>query len=189
MITRYGVSMTNRIINMVKTCPTCTTDDISRCVEHSWTLDNEDLRAGVVHLRPKEMAKLGDSAVTKLASTETGAKKHSDGKLPVHLIPPEITIALAEALDVGVRKGYGERNWEKGLKIDSVHLASALRHITRYRLGEDTNTESAPDGTEIKIHHLKAALVNIAMAVTQVMRGREDLDDRAIKINRVLNNE
>lgn len=111
---------------------------------------------------------------------DSGAKKDNKGKLPYHLITKEMMDALAEGLQLGLDKGYGARNWEKGLPIVSVSLSSALRHIFKYMSFEDLNIEIHPTtGEELDpVHHLSCAMINIGMAITQIKRGRTDLDDR-----------
>lgn len=110
----------------------------------------------------------------------SGGLKHSEAKLPFHLITPEMESALAEGLNLGINKGYPTRNWEKGLPLDECHVAAARRHINKWRSGEDFNKEAHMETGEAvpNVHHLICAYVNLGMAVTQIMRQREDLDDR-----------
>lgn len=109
-----------------------------------------------------------------------GAQKHATGKLPYHLITREMMDGLARGLNLGIEKGYPARNWEKGLPIHECSLASALRHIFKFIDGEDMNIEQNMKTGEdcTPINHLECALTNLAMAVTQINRGRTDLDDR-----------
>ena len=126
---------------------------------------------------PEAIDKYGEPVI--LEETSTRAKKHKLGKLRIDLIPPEITLALAEGFELGVNKGYGERNWEQGLLFCSESLAAAKRHILKWELGEDMNIETSKDGKPLKLHHLKCALINLAMIITQIERGNsEKLDDR-----------
>lgn len=105
----------------------------------------------------------------------TGATKDFHGKLRIDLVTPEMTRAIAEVLGTACASGkYKERDWELGLPITSVSLASAKRHILKYELGEDIDGESG-------LHHLKHALTNLAMAVTAVDRGNINLDDRPVR--------
>ena len=115
-----------------------------------------------------------------IEKTAQGGSKHSKGKLPFHLITPEMMTALAEGLQLGLDKGYGARNWEDGLNIHECSLASGLRHIFKYIAGEDYNIETNFEtGEELDpVHHLVCAFINLGMAVTQIKRGRDDLDDR-----------
>lgn len=109
---------------------------------------------------------------------DSGAKKDNEGKLPYDLITKEMMDALAEGLSCGIKKGYDERNWEKGLPIMKGHIAASLRHIFKFMGGEDINVEKGKDGANIETHHLANAMVHLGMAITQIKRKREELDDR-----------
>lgn len=109
---------------------------------------------------------------------ETGGKKDTAGKLPLHLVPPEVVEIFAKVTQVGVDKGYAPRNWEKGLPINEGHLAAAERHMLRYKKGEDNNPEVLKDGTLSDAHHLEHAAWHLMAAAVQINRGRVDLDDR-----------
>ena len=109
--------------------------------------------------------------------------KQKDGKLRFDLIPPELSLAYAEVATFGIEKlkSLGvekpERNWEKGLKLVEDHLAAAHRHINKWERGIDLDEESG-------LLHLKHAMWHIAGMITQIERGRTDLDDRASKVGR-----
>jgi len=106
--------------------------------------------------------------------------KQKDGKLRFDLIPPELSLAYAEVATFGIEKlkSLGvekpERNWEKGLKLVEDHLAAAQRHINKWERGIDLDEESG-------LLHLKHAMWHIAGMITQIERGRTDLDDRPIQ--------
>lgn len=68
------------------------------------------------------------------------AMKETHKKLRMELIPPEVLWAYAEMLDAGAKK-YAPRNWEKGHSRDTVY-AALMRHLTKWRLGYDLDTES-----------------------------------------------
>lgn len=53
--------------------------------------------------------------------------KHDQGKLPLHLIAPELNDALGEILAFGAGK-YGDRNWEKGMAWHRP-FSACLRHL------------------------------------------------------------
>jgi hypothetical protein len=138
-------------------------------------------------VRPKSGEKVEyidhESLIKGVKVHKGGGQKHNSGKLPYYLITKEMMDALAEALQLGMEKGYPERNWEKGLPICEASLSSAISHIFKYQSGVDYNVEDKLDGSGKckEVHHLACAMVNIGMAITQIKRGREDLDDRAVK--------
>jgi hypothetical protein len=103
-------------------------------------------------------------------SHSTGAQKDTLGKLRFDLIPPEVLIALAEVYTFGMMK-YAARNWENGLLLEEHHGAAMMRHFTQWRMRKDYDPESA-------LNHLKHALFHLAAMITQIERGRTDLDDR-----------
>jgi hypothetical protein len=114
----------------------------------------------------------------KFNEFDTGAKKHTERKLRVDLVPTEIIKSFAEVSQVGIDKGYEERNWEKGLPF-SVHLAAAQRHIIEHLDGDTFNIEKLPDGTVVgKSRHLEHALWHLGAVVTHARKGRTELDDR-----------
>lgn len=98
--------------------------------------------------------------------------KLDDGKLPMHLLPPEAIDALAERLQVGMRK-YQERNWEKGIVFSRLFSAT-MRHLLAFWRGEDIDKD---DG----LCHLSGVLINVAFMISFTRRGRTDLDDRPVK--------
>ncbi len=117
--------------------------------------------------------------------TDTGGKKDTEGKLRFDLIPPEVLEEYAKILTDGAKK-YSERNWEKGLKLQEHHLGAALRHINKWQKGEDINKEIIWDKIKkvfitTENNHMSHALWHICAIVTQIARGRKDLDDRRSK--------
>lgn len=101
---------------------------------------------------------------------ETGASKDLQNKLRYDLIPPEVLEALAEVLTYGMNK-YSAKNWEYGLPLEAAHGAAHMRHYEKWRKGIDVDEESG-------FSHISHSLCNLAMMVTQIKRGRTDLDDR-----------
>ena len=101
---------------------------------------------------------------TKLSS---GAEKHLDSKIPIGLVHPEMIMALAEVLAYGAQK-YEPNDWLKGIPHWMLY-DSCMRHMMSWRQGVDIDPESG-------LHHLEHALTNLAMIVTQIRLGREDLD-------------
>lgn len=58
-----------------------------------------------------------------------------DGKGRCDLLPPRAILRLARHFEEGAKK-YGERNWEKGIPINSF-IDSSIRHIMKYMAGQD----------------------------------------------------
>lgn len=99
------------------------------------------------------------------------AKKLDGGKLPMHLVPPEVTEALALILGPGAKK-YGERNWEQGgLTWDRLY-AAAQRHLqeahkfvsTGGKYGEWIDQDTGQP-------HIYCALAELTFIVTYERRG------------------
>jgi hypothetical protein len=80
--------------------------------------------------------------------------KYDENKLRMDLIPNEALIGMAEVFGFGANK-YGDHNWRMGIKHSRLY-AAAQRHLISYWSGETKDIESG-------LHHLKHALVNIAM--------------------------
>lgn len=67
---------------------------------------------------------------------ETGAVRDmQEGKGRCDLLPPIAILRLARHFEAGAKK-YGERNWEKGIPINSF-IDSAIRHVMKYMAGMD----------------------------------------------------
>ncbi len=65
---------------------------------------------------------------------DTGAVRDMPtGKGRCDLLPAAAILRLSKHFEAGAVK-YGERNWEKGIPINS-YIDSALRHILKYMLG------------------------------------------------------
>jgi len=66
---------------------------------------------------------------------ETGAKREDKtGKGRCDLLPPRALIRLSKHYEAGGAI-YGDRNWEKGIKI-SKHIDSGIRHLLNYLDGK-----------------------------------------------------
>lgn len=73
---------------------------------------------------------------------DTGSVRDTDTDKPRYdLIPPEALLRLALLYTRGAKK-YDARNWEKGQPV-SVLMASLMRHLEAYRLGERTEDHMA----------------------------------------------
>lgn len=66
---------------------------------------------------------------------ETGAVRDmQEGKGRCDLLPPAAVLRLARHFEEGAKK-YGDRNWEKGIPINSF-IDSAIRHTLKYMAGQ-----------------------------------------------------
>ena len=66
--------------------------------------------------------------------------RDDEGKPPIHLIPAEAILMLANIFEYGSKK-YGDRNWEKGMDWSRMY-ASAMRHMLAFWMGENDDRES-----------------------------------------------
>ena len=102
-------------------------------------------------------------------NTATGTALKFDGdKLPLHLLSTEAMNQTAAVLKFGAQK-YAEHNWRKGFAW-SRPLAAAMRHITAFNDGEDTDPESG-------LSHLAHAACCI-MFLLEFEKTHQHLDDR-----------
>jgi hypothetical protein len=94
-------------------------------------------------------------------------RKDDKGKLPLHLLPPEMLEAVAEVLDFGASK-YAPRNWELGMDWSRPY-AALLRHMLAWWGGEDKDPETG-------LSHLAHAGCCIGFLITYERRnaGRDD---------------
>jgi len=95
-----------------------------------------------------------------------------DGKKPpIHLIPPECIIAIAEVLEMGMAK-YGENNWRKDLQHTtwSRTYSSIMRHMLAWFMGEDKDPESG-------LSHLAHAMTQLMILFIQ-QKFAPKMDDR-----------
>jgi hypothetical protein len=96
------------------------------------------------------------------------ALKFDTDKLPLHLLSTEAMNQTAAVLKFGAEK-YAEHNWRKGFAW-SRPLSAAMRHITAFNAGEDTDPESG-------LSHLAHAACCI-MFLLEFEKTHQDLDDR-----------
>jgi hypothetical protein len=93
--------------------------------------------------------------------------KFDQGKLGMHLLPPELLIGVSSILDFGAKK-YAPRNWEKGMDWSRV-FSSLMRHMWAWWRGEDKDPETG-------MSHLWHAGCNIAFLIAYEERkvGKDD---------------
>lgn len=92
-----------------------------------------------------------------------------EAKCPLHLVPPALTIGVAEAMADGARK-YGAYNFRDSKIKCSVYTAAILRHLFAYMDGEENAKDSG-------VHHLKHAAACIALMLDSQSTGTF-VDDR-----------
>lgn len=100
--------------------------------------------------------------------TSGSAMKFDGDKLPLHLLSTEAMNQTAAVLKFGAQK-YAEHNWRKGFAW-SRPLSAAMRHITAFNAGEDTDPESG-------LSHLAHAACCI-MFLLEFEKTHPHLDDR-----------
>lgn len=96
------------------------------------------------------------------------AMKFDDGKLPIHLVDPEIILELAKVLDFGAKK-YEAHNWKIGIPVTRYYSA-LQRHLFAWLECEDKDPESGLD-------HLSHAACNLMFLIYH-MKNNPKLDDR-----------
>ena len=67
-------------------------------------------------------------------------RKDDQGKLPYHLLPPELMEGVATVLDFGAKK-YAPRNWEMGMAW-SRPFSALMRHMWAWWRGEKADPET-----------------------------------------------
>jgi len=100
-----------------------------------------------------------------------GTKK-DDGKDPWDLLAWDAVREVVKVLAFGVRK-YERRNWEKGIKYSRCYSA-AIRHLTAWWAGEETDNESG-------LNHLAHAMCCVLFLLAYRVRGMDQFDDRPHK--------
>lgn len=96
--------------------------------------------------------------------------KYDTGKLPYHLVPPELLEGMCSVLDFGARK-YTPRNWELGMDW-SRPFSALMRHMWAWWRGESVDPETG-------MSHLWHAGCCIAFLIAYEQRG-VGTDDRPI---------
>jgi hypothetical protein len=112
-----------------------------------------------------ELLENGDILVA--TDKEKGTKNDSN-KAPIHMIPEDAILGMAEAFAYGAKK-YDRFNYRKGLEITRL-TDSLMRHTLAFLKGEDIDPESG-------LHHTKHILANAAM-IEYTRIYRPECDDR-----------
>ena len=116
----------------------------------------------IAHLTESERSDLAEALEKELANLPAKGVKHDQGKLPYHLIPPELLSSVADILDFGAKK-YAARNWEAGMDWSRV-FGALQRHLWAWWGGEKQDPETGKS-------HLWHAGCCIAFLITYEMRG------------------
>lgn len=80
------------------------------------------------------------SKTVRTQFTSGAVRDMQEGKGRCDLLPPLAILRLARHFEMGAKK-YGDRNWEKGILINSF-IDSAIRHIMKYMAGQQTLPET-----------------------------------------------
>jgi hypothetical protein len=80
--------------------------------------------------------------------------KDDSNKVPIHLIPTEAILGMAQALGMGAKK-YGAYNFRSGIEYTRI-IDSLMRHTLAYLAGEENDQESG-------LPHTYHMLANAAM--------------------------
>ena len=97
-----------------------------------------------------------------------------EGKVRLDLVPPEVIMALGDALTYGTKGKYEDRNWEKGIAWSRTY-ASLMRHLMAWLMSEDELDE------ESKLTHLEAALFRLSCLITYERRQMYKFDDLTVR--------
>jgi hypothetical protein len=115
-----------------------------------------------------DTARIPQETIDAIQKQFGSALKFDGDKLPLHLLSTEAMNQTAAVLKFGAQK-YAEHNWRKGFAW-SRPLSAAMRHITAFNNGEDTDPESG-------LSHLAHAACCI-MFLLEFEKTHPHLDDR-----------
>lgn len=104
---------------------------------------------------------------TQQQSTKNGIK-HDAEKPDLSLVSFAALNEVAKVMTYGKQK-YAAHNWRLGLKNTRL-VASSLRHITAYMMGEDKDPETG-------LSHISHAICGLMMLMENILL-RPSLDDR-----------
>lgn len=92
------------------------------------------------------------------------------------LLPLDSLYEVLKVYSFGIKKGYPERNWEKGMNYSRIYNP-ILRHTTKWFIGQDLDEES-------NLPHLAHATWNCLTGLTYQLRSMTKFDDRVkVKLN------
>jgi len=99
--------------------------------------------------------------------------KFDQGKAPLHLIPPEVLMSMAQVLGFGAAK-YGENNWRDDVNNTTYGrtYSSLQRHLNSFWSGEDFDPESG-------LPHIDHALTQLLILKMQTLETTNpEMDNR-----------
>jgi hypothetical protein len=107
---------------------------------------------------------------TKPPQPSTIGIKHDSGKLQWDLLPWTAMKQVVQVFEQGAEK-YGRDNWKQGINYTRCWNA-AIRHLTAWKEGEDTDAETG-------LNHLAHAAVNcLFLLYYQIKGGYDGFDNR-----------
>lgn len=104
--------------------------------------------------------------------SSTGSLRYNSGKTEMSQLDPNFIMELAELMTASAVK-YGKHNWTLGQEYSLV-LDSLDRHVHKFKIGEDYDTESQRS-------HLIHAAANIMILWNSWKQNNPKLDDRHFK--------
>lgn len=99
-----------------------------------------------------------------------GALRYNEGKPPIHMVPVQAIMALAQLFAAGAKK-YAPFNWAKGMAWSKCY-DSLQRHAMKWSEGQDFDEET-------QAHHMIAVAWNAIVLYCYHLWGRGQ-DDRFI---------
>lgn len=103
-----------------------------------------------------------------MKKADRGGVKHDNGKAPLHLLPTEALLTIAQVMGYGAQK-YNAYNWLQGFAASRLYSAT-MRHLLSYWQGSDQDDETG-------LHPLDHALAELLMLRSLMLRNAVE-DDR-----------
>lgn len=100
-------------------------------------------------------------------------KQYGDAKVPLQLVPPAASIAIAKGLAEGADK-YAPWNWREGPVEYLTYYGAVQRHLAAWLEGEDLDPDSQHGKT-----HLDGAIASLAILIDAIAMGNAT-DNRPI---------
>jgi hypothetical protein len=104
-------------------------------------------------------------------------QRYGDAKVPLHLVPPAASMAIATGLQEGAAK-YGPWNWRDNRVELMTYYGAVLRHLSAWVEGE-----WGDDDSEIGKSHLDGAIASLSILIDAISFG-EYIDNRPKRGNR-----